>query len=184
MPLKIQNYGDWEGDKRGGHHPPACTCYACNEERQRMEAYKEEEEWRVAEYDRRVVQTRTQGQGRGQRHRSRQPNPSRQPPPKSSPKSSHRSSHRSPPSRPPPKSPHVSSGAGRGRPVVVVVCLFVCGRPYRWSQWLWLLLSCTLTIPTSLPRSKMECQWWRLWLRPRSLLRLPPQFPLPSLSRP
>ena len=103
MPLKIQNYGDWEGDKRGGHHPPACTCYACKEE--------EEEERRVAEYDRRVVQTRTQG--RGQRHPSRQP-PHR-PPPKSPPKSSHSSSHRSPP-RPPPKSPHVSSGAGRGRP--------------------------------------------------------------------
>ena len=26
MPLKIQDYGDWEGDKSGGRHPPACTC--------------------------------------------------------------------------------------------------------------------------------------------------------------
>ncbi len=31
MPLKIQNYGEWAGDKRGGHHPPACTCFNCNE---------------------------------------------------------------------------------------------------------------------------------------------------------
>ena len=31
MPLKIQNYGNWEGDRKGGHHPPNCTCYGCNE---------------------------------------------------------------------------------------------------------------------------------------------------------
>ena len=38
MPLKIGNYGDWEGDRSGkrpggGYHPPACTCYICNEGR-------------------------------------------------------------------------------------------------------------------------------------------------------
>ena len=33
MPLKIQNYGEWEGDKPGGHHPPACSCHDCNEGR-------------------------------------------------------------------------------------------------------------------------------------------------------
>ena len=33
MPLKIQNYGEWEGDKPGGHHPPACSCHNCNEGR-------------------------------------------------------------------------------------------------------------------------------------------------------
>ena len=31
--MKVQNYGEWRGDRRGGHHPPACTCYACNEQR-------------------------------------------------------------------------------------------------------------------------------------------------------
>ncbi len=30
MPLKVPNYGEWEGDRRG-YHPPACTCYSCNE---------------------------------------------------------------------------------------------------------------------------------------------------------
>ena len=30
MPMRIQNYGDWDGD-RSGHHPPNCTCYGCNE---------------------------------------------------------------------------------------------------------------------------------------------------------
>ena len=39
MPLKIGNYGNWEGDRSGnrpgsGCHPPACTCYDCNEGRQ------------------------------------------------------------------------------------------------------------------------------------------------------
>ena len=33
MPLKIQNYGDWDGDAKQGHHPPNCTCYRCNEMR-------------------------------------------------------------------------------------------------------------------------------------------------------
>ena len=41
--MKIQNYGGWKGDKRGGHHPPACTCYRCNEERRQLKASKEEE---------------------------------------------------------------------------------------------------------------------------------------------
>ena len=40
MPLKIGNYGAWEGDRPGnrpgnGHHPPACTCHTCNEGRTR-----------------------------------------------------------------------------------------------------------------------------------------------------
>ena len=26
MPLEIQNYGEWEGDRRGGSHPPAGIC--------------------------------------------------------------------------------------------------------------------------------------------------------------
>ena len=56
--MKIQNYGDWEGDKPRGHHPPACTCYRCNEERLAKEAAKEEER-RAAEYDRRVAQSQT-----------------------------------------------------------------------------------------------------------------------------
>lgn len=40
MPLRIGNYGSWEGDRPGkrpggGYHPPACTCYECNEGRRR-----------------------------------------------------------------------------------------------------------------------------------------------------
>lgn len=33
MPLKAPNYGEWDGERRNltGHHPPACTCYRCNE---------------------------------------------------------------------------------------------------------------------------------------------------------
>ena len=57
MPLKIQNYGEWKGDGPGGHHPPACTCYSCNEQRQAEEAAQEEGR-RVAEYDRRVTENR------------------------------------------------------------------------------------------------------------------------------
>ena len=57
MPLKIQNYGEWKGDGPGGHHPPACTCYRCNEQRQAEEAAQEEGR-RVAEYDRRVTENR------------------------------------------------------------------------------------------------------------------------------
>ena len=62
MPLKIQNYGDWKGDKPGGHHPPACTCYQCNEERRQAEA-SEEEERRVKEYDRRTAETQARSGG-------------------------------------------------------------------------------------------------------------------------
>ena len=43
MPLKIGNYGNWEGDRPGqrpggGYHPPACTCYTCNEGHSRRAA--------------------------------------------------------------------------------------------------------------------------------------------------
>ena len=46
-----------------GYHPPACTCYRCNEERLARET-AEEEDRRVAEYDRRMaeVQARSQTQ--------------------------------------------------------------------------------------------------------------------------
>ena len=57
MLLKIQNYGSWEGDKPGGHHPPGCTCVKCNQERRQLEASQEEER-RAKEYDRRVAQGR------------------------------------------------------------------------------------------------------------------------------
>ena len=56
--MKIQNYGEWDGDKPGGHHPSACTCYRCDEERLAKEA-AEEEDRRVAEYDRRVAAPET-----------------------------------------------------------------------------------------------------------------------------
>ena len=48
--MKIQNYGDWEGDRHGGHHPPACTCVRCTERRLRQE-----EERRTEEYAKRVA---------------------------------------------------------------------------------------------------------------------------------
>ena len=43
MPLRIGNYGEWEGDRRSGrpgtgYHPPACTCFACNEGRDKQRA--------------------------------------------------------------------------------------------------------------------------------------------------
>ena len=58
--VRIQNYGEWKGDKPGGHHPPACTCYRCNEERRAEEAAKEEER-RAKEYDRRVAEEKARG---------------------------------------------------------------------------------------------------------------------------
>ena len=36
--MKIPNYGEWAGDKKGGHHPPACTCFQCNEQRNKETA--------------------------------------------------------------------------------------------------------------------------------------------------
>ena len=103
MPLKVPNYGDWEGDKFGGHHPPACTCYDCNEERRRLEASKEEEH-RAAEYERRVGRTRTQSraQGPGQQRSGRAQ------PPRSN-------SDRPPPRRPSQRPPQPPSRTGRGR---------------------------------------------------------------------
>ena len=62
--MRIQNYGDWDGDRPGGHHPPACACYRCNEERRELKAAKEEERC-IAEYDRRMEES--QAQGRRQR---------------------------------------------------------------------------------------------------------------------
>ena len=110
MPLKIPNYGDWAGDKEGGHHPPACTCYGCNEERRRLEASKEEER-RAAEYDRRVARTRTQGRNQGQgrtqgRGRGRGPwPPGRNPSP-------HVDPTRQPANTPPPRPPQPPQGTG------------------------------------------------------------------------
>ena len=60
--MKIQNYGDWKGDKPVGHHPPACTCYRCNEKLRQLEASKEEER-RAKEYDRRVAETQGRSDG-------------------------------------------------------------------------------------------------------------------------
>ena len=52
---RLGNFGPW-----GGRHPPACTCYDCNEQRQREEASKEEAR-RVGEYDRLVAGSRARG---------------------------------------------------------------------------------------------------------------------------
>ena len=93
MALRIQNYGDGENEKRRklrGYHPPACTCFACNEEQLTAEAAKEEER-RVAEYDRRVASSQAPSQsqvGPGQ-IRNLSPQPSRPAP--SNPASGHNS---------------------------------------------------------------------------------------------
>ena len=63
MPLGIPNYGDWGGDKGRGHHPPACTCFGCNEGQRQKEAAKEEER-RAAEYDRQVAKEKAEEQAR------------------------------------------------------------------------------------------------------------------------
>ena len=84
--MRIGNFGQWEGDKPGGHHPPNCTCVQCNERRLQREA-AEEEERRAKEYDRRVAQSRQRG---------RQQSPRGQ--------------------QPPPRSLRVPPGAGQGRP--------------------------------------------------------------------
>ena len=63
--MKIQNYGDWGEDRPGGHNPPACTCFACNEERNARDAILEEDR-RATEYDRRVAaSSQRQSAGRG-----------------------------------------------------------------------------------------------------------------------
>ena len=44
--MRIPNYGDSGNERRrklGGYHPPACTCYRCNEERRAKETAEEEE---------------------------------------------------------------------------------------------------------------------------------------------
>ena len=74
MSSKLGNYGDWEGNR--DHHPPNCTCFGCNEERQRLQISREEAD-RVAEYDRRVAQS--QGQQQTQPVRRPPPTPPRKP---------------------------------------------------------------------------------------------------------
>ena len=59
--MKIQNFGEWEGDRPRGHHPPACTCVVCTE--RRLGRGADEETHRAREYDRRVRQSRARGQG-------------------------------------------------------------------------------------------------------------------------
>ena len=68
-----------------GHHPPACTCYRCNEQRLVEEATREEER-RVAEYNRRVAESRERKQGQaGQQAPARDPHPQPPNPPVSRP---------------------------------------------------------------------------------------------------
>ena len=70
--MRIGNFGQWEGDNPGGHHPPNCTCVQCNERRLQREAAGEEER-RAREYDRRVAQSRSGGQRRRSSGRQRPP---------------------------------------------------------------------------------------------------------------
>ena len=107
MPLKIQNYGEWEGDRPRGPHPPACTCYKCNEERLAKEA-AEAEDRRVAEYDRRVAQSQARQRAPVRNLSPRPPGPTRRGP----------ASNPRPPTQPPrpPRPPSASSRESRGRP--------------------------------------------------------------------
>ncbi len=77
--MRVQNYGNWKGDRKGGHHPPACTCYRCNEQRREEEAAQEETR-RAAEYDRRVVENRERARTEAEREKPKpQPAPRRPP---------------------------------------------------------------------------------------------------------
>ena len=96
MPGKIQNYDDFK-EKRG-YHPPACTCYQCNEERLAREA-AEEEDRRVAEYDRRVAESEARNQAQS-RMRNR---------PRGFPPSTYKPS--TPPDTPPSPAPPPSGGS-------------------------------------------------------------------------
>lgn len=74
--MRIQNYGDDGNDRRPklrGYHPPACTCFRCNEERLAKEA-AEEEQRRVAEYDKRVVRAQSKGAQMRSGNRDREAN--------------------------------------------------------------------------------------------------------------
>ena len=74
MPLKLGNYGEWEGDRPGGHHPPACTCYDCNEERNKRNAAETatayHERLRAVERRRALTQTRRAANPRASRPRT------------------------------------------------------------------------------------------------------------------
>ena len=125
MPLRIQNYGDWRGDKPGGHHPPACTCYRCNEQRREDAAAKAQEEaQRVIEQGQRVAESQAQSQaespaesgGEGRVPGQNQAAPIRNLSPR--PADHNRPSQQPPlipPPLPPPR-PGASSGLGQGRP--------------------------------------------------------------------
>ena len=84
--MKIQNYGEWKGDRSGGHHPPACTCYRCNEERRAEEAAKEEER-RVKEYDKRVTQAKARSNSGRQQSKPNQSPPKNPAPSRNQPRS-------------------------------------------------------------------------------------------------
>ena len=107
MPLKIQNYGEWKGDGPRGHHPPACTCYRCNEQRQAEEAGQEEER-RAKEYDRRAAENQARSKGGKQ-----QSSPSPKNPVNPAPKPSSRGRA---PSRSQPQSTRSGQGNRTSRP--------------------------------------------------------------------
>ena len=73
--MRIQNYGD-DGDERRrrlrGYHPPACTCFRCNEERLAKEV-ADEEGRRAGEYDRRIAASRPQSRGQPRPHAQSSP---------------------------------------------------------------------------------------------------------------
>ena len=57
--MKIHNYGEYEKSRLRGYHPPACTCYRCNEAKAAALA-SEAEDKAVAEYDRRTGRENTE----------------------------------------------------------------------------------------------------------------------------
>ena len=122
MPLKIPNYGEWAGDKKGGHHPPACTCFQCNEQRNKETAAELAAE----------VEERLRGTGRDQRQTapvrnlSPQPGSFTQDTPSDRQWSIPQPSQNEPPRVPPPVSPVAGrEGPGRRRKSPLVILLWV-----------------------------------------------------------
>ena len=66
--MKIPNYGEYEKGELRGYHPPACTCFDCNEVRIALEAAAAEER-RMDEYERRLAGVQERRQSRTTRRK-------------------------------------------------------------------------------------------------------------------
>ena len=122
--MKIPNYGEWAGDKKGGHHPPACTCFQCNEQRNKETAAElaAEVEERLRGTGRKAVPGRRQTAP--VRNLSPQPGSFTQDTPNDRQWSIPRSRNE-PPRVPPPVSPVAGREGGRRRKSPLVILLWV-----------------------------------------------------------